>query len=122
LEAGTPFHLDLRDHPWRLSISTICLEAGHSRNALYEGHPELLKEIKAAIRTNGQIGAQDRHARKPDTMETALATCRADRQRLISENTTLLLRAVTAEEALVSLRQRAPHALNRTDDSPEASY
>jgi hypothetical protein len=40
LEAGMPTHPDLRDYDWQLSISTICLEAGHSRNALYQGHRE----------------------------------------------------------------------------------
>jgi hypothetical protein len=33
----------------RLSIRVVCLEAGCSRNALYDGHSELLAEIKSMI-------------------------------------------------------------------------
>ena len=121
MEAATPTHPDLRDHEWQLSISSICMEARHSRNALYAGHPELLREIRAAIARKGQVAVLSRYATKRDCLEAALAACRRERQRLVSENACLLLRAVTAEEALVSMKRRTPHALNMTDDRPEAS-
>ena len=121
LEAGTPTHPDLRDHEWQLSISAVCLEARHSRNALYQGHPDLVHEIRAAIARKVQVTAETRHATKRNSLETALAACRAERQRLISENATLLLRAMTAEEALARTQRRTPHSLKMTDDSPEAS-
>src|SRR6266852_5387429 len=120
LEAGTPAHPDLRAREWKLSISVVCLEAGRSRNALYQGHPELVQEIKAAIAKKGLVTAESRHVTKRNSLETALAACRAERQRLISENATLLLRALTAEEALARMRRRTPQALKMTDDRPEA--
>jgi hypothetical protein len=121
LEAGTPTHPDLRDHGRQLSISVVCLEARHSRNALYRGHPELVHEIKAAIAKKGLVTAETRHVTKRNSLEAALAACRAERQRLISENATLLLRALTAEEAVARMQRRTPHALKMTDDRPEAS-
>ena len=44
-------------------------------------------------------GSATRRTKQRNSLETALAECRADSQRLISENAALLLRAVTAEEA-----------------------
>jgi DNA-binding transcriptional MocR family regulator len=121
LEAGMPTHPDLRDHEWQLSISVVCLEARHSRNALYQGHPELVHEIRAAIAKKGRVTAESRHVTKRNSLEAALAACRAERQRLISENATLLLRALTAEESLARMQRRTPQALKITDDRPEAS-
>ena len=121
LEAGTPTHPDLRDHEWKLSISVVCLEARRSRNALYQGHPELVHEIKAAIAKKGLLAAESRHVTKRNSLEAVLATCRTERQRLISENATLLLRALTAEEAVARMQRRTPHALKMTDDRPDAS-
>jgi len=111
----------LRAREWKLSISVVCLEARHSRNALYRGHPELVQEIKAAIAKKGLLPTETRHVAKRNSLETALAACRAERQRLISENATLLLRALTTEEALARMRRRTPQALKMTDDRPEAS-
>ena len=65
--------------------------------------------------------AESRHVTKRNSLEAVLATCRAERQRLISENATLLLRALTAEEAVARMQRRTPHALKMTDDRPEAS-
>jgi DNA-binding transcriptional MocR family regulator len=121
LEAGMPTHPDLRDHEWQLSISVVCLEARHSRNALYQGHPELVHEIRAAITKKGRVTAESRHVTKRNSLEAALAACRAERQSLISENATLLLRALTAEESLARMQRRTPQALKITDDRPEAS-
>jgi len=121
LRARTPTHPRLVGRDWQFSISTICLEAGHSRNALYAGHPELLREIRETIAKHRQIEAQSARETRRDRLEAELAACRADRQRLISENASLLLRAVTAEEALARLRLRAPGPLKMTDDTPEAS-
>jgi hypothetical protein len=98
-------------HDWRLTISTICLEAGHSRDALYDGHAELLREIRTTIAKQRQIVARTARQTKRDRLQAEMAACRADRQRLISENAALLLRAVTAEEALARLRLRAPRPL-----------
>jgi hypothetical protein len=121
LEAGTPTRPELRDHEWQLSVSAICIEAGLSRNALYDGHPDLLREIRAAIARKRQVDDQTRRTKRRNSLEAALAECRADRQRLISENAALLLRAVTAEEALARIKRGRPHAVKMTDDRPEAS-
>jgi hypothetical protein len=72
----------------------------------------LLREIRAAIARKGQVAVLSRYATKRDSLDAALAACRRERQRLVSENAGLLLRAVTAEEALVSMKRRTPHALN----------
>jgi hypothetical protein len=58
LEAGRPTHLDLRNHEWELSISVVCLEARHSRNALDHGQPDLVQEIRAAITVNRKVTAE----------------------------------------------------------------
>ena len=58
---------------------------------------------------------------KRNSLEAVLATCRTERQRLISENATLLLRALTAEEAVARMQRHTPHALKMTNDRPEAS-
>jgi hypothetical protein len=121
LQLGAPRHPDLAGADWQLSITTVCLEAGCSGNALYDGHPELLQEIKTAIARNRSAAAQSGRCTKRYGIEADLAACRADRQRLISENAALLLRAVTAEEALARMKRRAPIPLKMPDDTPEAS-
>ena len=114
-------HLAIDAADWRLSISTVCLGARCSRNALYEGHADLLRELKAAIAKQRPVSTQAVRDAKRYGVEADLAACRADRQCLISENAALLLRAVTAEEALAQMKRRAPIALKMTDDTPEAS-
>jgi len=121
LKTGTPTHPLLLGDDWQFSISAVCLEAGCSRNALYDGHPELLQEIRTTIGRPQQAAAQGAPKRGASRLEQDLATCRADRQRLISENAALLLRALTAENALARFKRHAPRPLRITDDTPEAS-
>ncbi len=121
LRIGAPMHPDLVGADWQLSITTICLEAGCSRNALYDGHPDLLRELKTAIAKQRHVGSQTVRDAKRYGIEADLSACRTERQRLISENAALLLRAVTAEEALARIKRRAPIPLKMTDDTPEAS-
>ncbi len=121
LRIGAPTHPDLVAADWQLSISTVCLEARCSRNALYDGHPDLLRELKTAIDRQRQVAGQTGRDAKRYGIEADLAACRAERQRLISENAALLLRAVTAEEALAWMNRRAPIPLKMTDDTHEAS-
>ena len=100
---------DLVRDDWQLSIGAICLEAKCSRNALYDDHPELLAEIRSAIaRQRPRMHKSDSNTAR-SRLEDHLAACRADRQRLISENAALLLGALTAEEALARLKRHAPH-------------
>jgi hypothetical protein len=121
LRTGAPMHPKLVDRNVELSIAAVCLEAGCSRNALYDGHPELLDEIRAAIERARRAPAQRLLNQRRSRMETELAECRKDRQRLISENAALLLRAVTAEDALARLKRQIPRPVKMTDDTPEAS-
>ena len=121
LRTGTPTHPLLIGGDWQISISAVCLEAGCSRNALYDGHAELLQEIRTTIGKQRQATTQRDPKRGTSRLEEDLATCRADRQRLISENAALLLRALTAEDALARLKRPAPRRLRITDDTPEAS-
>jgi hypothetical protein len=81
----------------------------------------LLGEIRAAIAQKELVADQARPAMKRNNVETALAECRAERQRLISENAALLLRAVRAEEALARINRPVPVTLKMTDDRDEAS-
>jgi hypothetical protein len=119
LRAGMPTHPDLVGGGWQLSVSVVCLEAGCSRNALYTGHTELLDEIRSHVarlrRTNGQTERSQKRSR----LETDLAACRADRQRLITENAALLLRALSAEDALARLKRHPVRPLKMTNDTPE---
>ena len=83
-------------------------KANCSRNAPYDGHPEFLHEIQTAIAKQRQAAGQTRRAAKHYGTEADLDASREDRQRLISEHAELLLRAVTAEEALARMNRRAP--------------
>jgi hypothetical protein len=121
LKAGTPTHPELMGRDWQVTISTICLEAGHTRNALYDGHPGLLQEIRDAISGQQHATVRTRTEAKRGKLQAELAACRADMQRLISENAALLLRAVTAEETLARLQLRTPRPFKMTHDTPEAS-
>jgi len=121
LRIGAPTHPDLVGKRWQLSISALCLEAGRSRNALYDGHPELLAEIRSAIAKQQLATPQAENHAHRSRVEELLAACRADRQRLISQNAALLLRALTAEDVLAKLKRQAPRPLRMTDDTPEAS-
>ena len=78
-------------------------------------------KMRTAIASKRQVDDQTRRTKQRNSLEAALAECRADRQRLISENAALLLRAVTAEEALARIKWGRPHAVKMTDDRPEAS-
>ena len=89
--------------------------------SLYDGHPELLAEIRSAIAKQNPFPHQGQQNTRRPRLENDLAACRADRQRLISENAALLLRALTAEEALSRLKRHAPRPLKMTNDTPEAS-
>jgi len=120
MRAGAPTHPDLVDGG-PLSIAAVCREAGCSRNALYDGHPELLAEIRSAIAGQRSLRPQADQGRTRSRLEDELAACRTDRRRLISENAALLLRALTAEEALARLKRHSPRPLKMTDDTPEAS-
>src|SRR6266571_3323177 len=86
LRVGAPMHTDLVDGDWQLSISAVCLEARCSRNALYDGHPELLAEIRSAIARQTPRTHQGDQNTTRSRHEDELAACRADRRRLISEN------------------------------------
>src|SRR5262249_49923928 len=121
LRTGAPTHPKLLEGNCELSIAAVCLEAGCSRNALYDGHPELREEIRTAIDRARRTAAQGTRNQRRSRIETELAGCRGDRQRLISENAALLLRALTAEEALARLKRQAPRPFKMTDDTPEAS-
>jgi hypothetical protein len=118
LRTGAPTHPDLVGGDWQLSVSVGCLEAGCSRNALYAGHTELLTEIRSHVRRLRRTEAQTEQNQKRSRLETYLAACRADRQRLISENAALLLRALTAEDALARLKRHPVRPLKMTDDTP----
>ena len=66
LRTGTPTHPLHVGGVWQISISAVCLEAGCSRNALYDGHPELLQEIRTTIGRQRQAAAKlaDEHKGK----------------------------------------------------------
>jgi hypothetical protein len=121
LRVGVPTHPDLVAGDWQLSVSVVCLEAGCSRNALYAGHTELLDEIRSHIRRSRRTEAKTERNHKRSRLETDFAACRAERQRLISENAALLLRAMTAEDALARPKRPSVRPLKMTDDTPEAS-
>ena len=121
LRAGVPTHPDLVGGGWQLSVSVVCLEAGCSRNAVYARHIELLDEIRSYIGRARPTEVQAKGNRKRSRLEADLAACRADRQRLISENAALLLRALAAEDALARLKRHPVRPLKMTDDTPEAS-
>jgi hypothetical protein len=60
LQARTPSNPVLVGRDWQLSIGTICLEAGHSRNALYDGRPELLQERRSGTPSPNSASARFR--------------------------------------------------------------
>jgi hypothetical protein len=85
----------------RISPATVCREAGHSRNALYENHKELLAEIRKARPVPSAQPPSER-----DSLRDELEQLRAARQQLISENAALLYRVQIAEKGRAKAEQR----------------
>ena len=105
LVKGFPTHPDHQRRSYRLNVSVLAREAGVSRNAIYSNHREVLADLSAA--------EQRRNAapKDPGTADSKIADLRAmvderDRriQQLVTNNASLLTRALTAEQALTERR------------------
>jgi hypothetical protein len=111
LEHGKPIHPRLVGRSLRINVSTVCLEAGLSRNPLYVQHREVLDEIhEAAVRQAEQTrstknrAASDRRSRRGATRDRRAAELTAQLATSRSENLTLLFRLQQAEQQLRARR------------------
>ena len=104
LLAGKPQNPDVRGRRWKLDVKTVAQEAGVSRNAIYQNHPEIIDEVQAARRAPGaNAGASIRNS-KMRRLKQALKQCDHERRVLATQNAELLSRAQFAEKQLKELR------------------
>jgi hypothetical protein len=85
-------------HPFEIS-SQLYRHAGQTAARHDHGVPA------SAIARQRRVTVEGAQNDKRSRIEHLLAECRTDRQRLISENAALLLRALTAEDALARLKR-----------------
>ncbi|HLZ23685.1 MAG TPA: hypothetical protein VKQ30_16365 [Ktedonobacterales bacterium] len=110
LEKGRPTHPRLVGQRLSINVSTVCLEAGLSRNPLYaQHHRDVLDEIHAAAeRQRGVVQSLRKgNARNSRRVRRASADRRATElgeqlAKARSENLTLFFRLQVAEERLTS--------------------
>jgi hypothetical protein len=108
LEKGRPMHPRLVGQHISINVSTVCLEAGLSRNPLYaQHHRDVLDEIRAAAeRQREQVrGVGKGNARNSRRMRRASADRRAAKlidqlAKARSENLALFTKLQEAEERL----------------------
>lgn len=94
--AGTATNVKPRH---RISVSAVASEAGLSRTAVYKLYPGIVKEIEAAARQNGARSVP-RARRRELEVRTENSELRDRVALLLSQNATLLHRAVEAERRL----------------------
>lgn len=101
LERRVPTHPELKGRAYRLNVSTLALEAGVSRNAIYDNHKWVLEDLRRAgerqegmperiVTANDKIAELKKHLRNRESEIRQLAT----------QNASLLQRALDAEESL----------------------
>lgn len=118
LEKRKPLNARLLGRTAIINVSTVCLEAGLSRNPLYAQHREVLDEIRAAARrqqdeirqTERRTRSRSRASRRR-SQDRRSAELASQLTKARSENLTLLFRLQQAEQRL--LRASARH--NRED-------
>ena len=111
LEKGRPMHPRLTGQRFSINVSTVCLEAGLSRNPLYaQQHRDVLDQIRAAAERQREgvrgIGKgttrNSRRARRASTDRRA-AELVEQLTKARSENLTLFFLLQEAEERLRSV-------------------
>ena len=118
LEKGRPMHPRLVGQRLSINVSTVCLEAGLSRNPLYaQQHRDVLDQIRAAAeRQREQVrGVSKGTARNLRRMRRASADRRAAElieqlAKARSENLTLFFRLQEAEERLRATVRSSPES------------
>jgi hypothetical protein len=118
LEKGGPTHPRLVGQRLSINVSTVCLEAGLSRNPLYaQQHRDVLDQIRAAAdRQREEVrGIRKANTRNSRRVRRASAGPRAAElveqlTKARSENLTLFFRLQEAEERLRSTVRSSPES------------
>jgi hypothetical protein len=107
LEKGKPAHPRLVGSTPPINVSTVCLDAGLSRNPLYAQHREVLEEIReAATRQREQRRDATKRAaisvrlKRRTALDRRAAEFALQLMKARSENLTLLYRLQEAEQRL----------------------
>ena len=104
LLAGTPQNPALQTQRWKLNVTTLAIEAGISRNTIYQNHPDVLEALQNARTARNPKGAAGGPSNELRALKRALRQAERDQDDLITENAKLLARALDAERELAELR------------------
>ena len=107
LRKRTPNHPKLQQDGYRLNVSTLELESGVSRNAMYTNHQYILEDLEKL---------QRRSKTMPETLKTPsdkiaelrelLRVTIAEKRLLATENASLLVRIQRAEKRLAETKRK----------------
>ena len=105
LRAGRPVNSAVRTRKWKIDVRTVAQEAGVSRNAIYQNHPEIVEELRAARSHRAGDQAANSEAGR---LKRKLQEAQREQRLLLTENAGLLARAKHAEEELQALKAHEP--------------
>lgn len=104
LLAGTPQSPDVRGRKWKLDVKTFALEAGVSRNAIYQNHREILDELRSARTARGAKTQANGNNSETRRLKRELRRAEHEIRVLVTQKAELLARALIAEKQLKELR------------------
>ena len=111
LESGMPSNPKLQQDGYRLNVTDLALEAGIRRNAIYTNHREFLAELKKAQRRSKNMPQtlttpNDKIAELREILRTTRAEHKTEKQQLVTENASLLLRIHRTEKELAATKRK----------------
>ena len=107
LREGKQESPSLRGRRVRISVKTVALEAGHSRNNLYQnGFEGILDEIRASRPRAPHVTKKKNRDAKLDSVTAEVEQLRSEVKKLASVNLTLYHRAVQAERRVERLQEK----------------
>ena len=104
LRSGNPTSDAVTARKWKLDVKSVAQEAGISRNAIYQNHPEIVEELRAA-RREGAKGRAEAENNEGRHLKRLLEEAAREQKLLARENAELLARALHAEKQLKELRK-----------------
>ena len=111
LETGIPNNADLQQNGYRLNVSDLAKEAGIRRNSIYTNHREFLAKLKKAQRRSKNMPQtlttpNDKIAELREILRTIRAEHKTEKQQLVTENASLLLRIHRTEKELAATKRK----------------
>ena len=103
LQAGKPTSAAVRGRKWKLDVKSVAQEAGISRNAIYQNHPEIVEELRTARTQGARARAKSEHDERK-RLRQQLEDAEREQALLVTENAKLLARTLQAEKELKELR------------------